>query len=177
MADRQVRRIVIAKASFHNMAAARTGPRLANQRLVPCAGHTRPASNKRVVGARRWSREKRMAKQQTIKAALSAAAIAGFATLALAGAAHAQGAAPATADLSGTYQCKPNPSPCLWSGATASITQSGKKLQIKGTNGAMADASLTSDVTIVAGGTFNSLGIIRADKSIDWSDGTKWAKQ
>ena len=118
-----------------------------------------------------------MAKQQTFRAALSATAIAGLCAVALVGAAHAQGAAPAPADLSGTYQCKPNPSPCLWSGATASIAQSGKKLQIKGTNGAMADATLTSDVTIAAGGTFNSLGIIRADKSIDWSDGTKWTKQ
>jgi hypothetical protein len=117
-----------------------------------------------------------MAKQQTMKASLSAAALAGLcAFLAPVGGARAQGAAPA--DLSGSYQCKPNPSPCLWSGATASIAQSGKKLQIKGTNGAMADATLTSDVTIAAGGTFNSLGIIRADKSIDWSDGTKWTKQ
>ena len=122
-----------------------------------------------------------MAKQQTMKASLSAAALAGLCALALAGPARAQGAAPAApaapADLSGTYQCKSSPSPCLWSGATASITQSGKKLEIKGTNGAMADAALTSDVTIAAGGTFNSLGIILADKSIDWSDGTKWTKQ
>lgn len=125
-----------------------------------------------------------MAKQQTlkasVKASVAAAAIAGLcAFLALAGTARAQGAAPAPApaDLSGTYQCKPNPSPCLWSGATATMTQSGKKLQIKGTNGAMADATLTSDITIAAGGTFNSLGIVRADKSIDWSDGTKWTKQ
>ncbi len=118
-----------------------------------------------------------MAKQQTMKASVSAAAIAGLCTLALVGAARAEGAAPAPADLSGTYQCKPNPSPCLWSGATASITQSGKKLQIKGANGAMADATLTSAVTIAAGGTFNSLGIIRADESIDWSDGTKWTKR
>jgi hypothetical protein len=118
-----------------------------------------------------------MAKPQTTKASLSAAAIAGLCTLALVGAARAQGTASAPADLNGTYQCKPNPSPCLWSGATASITQSGKTLQIKGTNGAMADATVTSDVTIAAGGTFNSLGIIRADKSIDWSDGTKWTKQ
>jgi hypothetical protein len=124
-------------------------------------------------------REKRMAKQRTMKASLSAAALASLCALALAGPAGAQGAAPAPtpADLSGTYQCKPNPSPCLWSGASASITQSGKKLQIKGTNGALADATLTSDVTIAAGGTFNSLGIIRPDKSIDWSDGTKWTKQ
>ena len=95
--------------------------------------------------------------------------------LPLAAAAEAQGGA--APELSGTYQCKPNPSPCLWSGATASMTQSGKKLQIKGTNGAMSDANLTSDSTIAAGGTFNSLGIIRPDKSIDWSDGTKWTKQ
>jgi hypothetical protein len=116
-----------------------------------------------------------MAKGEMTKFFATAAAMAALLGLALAGAAHGQGAAPA--NLGGNYQCKPNPSPCLWSGATASIAQSGKKLQIKGTNGAMADATLTSDVTIAAGGTFNSLGIIRADKSIDWSDGTKWAKQ
>ena len=115
-----------------------------------------------------------MLRGSTIKA-FSAAALAALSVLALAGAADAQGGA--AAELSGTYQCKPNPSPCLWSGATASITQSGKKLQIKGTNGAMSDANLTSDSTVAAGGTFNSLGIIRPDKSIDWSDGTKWTKQ
>jgi hypothetical protein len=93
----------------------------------------------------------------------------------LARVASAQDASPPA--LSGTYQCKPNPSACLWSGATATITQTGKKLQIKGGNGAMSDATLTSDSTIAAGGTFNSLGIIRPDKSIDWSDGTKWTKQ
>jgi hypothetical protein len=118
-----------------------------------------------------------MAKGEMMKIFATAAAMAALFGLALAGPAGAQGAAPAPADLGGSYQCKPNPSPCLWSGASASITQSGKKLQIKGTNGAMADATLTSDVTIAAGGTFNSLGIIRADKSIDWSDGTKWTKQ
>lgn len=116
-----------------------------------------------------------MAQATTIKAYVSAATLAALSVLALAGVASAQGASPP--DLSGTYQCKPNPSTCLWSGATASITQSGKKLQIKGTNGAMSDANLTSDSTIAAGGTFNSLGIIRPDKSIDWSDGTKWTKQ
>jgi hypothetical protein len=117
-----------------------------------------------------------MAKGEMTKLCVTAAAMATVFGLALTGVVRAQGAA-APADLSGSYQCKPNPSPCLWSGATASITQSGKKLQIKGTNGAMADATLTSDVTIAAGGTFNSLGIIRGDKSIDWSDGTKWTKQ
>lgn len=116
-----------------------------------------------------------MAKGTTIKAHVSAAVLAASSVLALAGAARAQGASPP--DLNGTFQCKPNPSPCLWSGATATMMQSGKTLQIKGSNGAMADGTLTSDSTIAAGGTFNSLGIIRADKSIDWSDGTKWTKQ
>jgi hypothetical protein len=117
-----------------------------------------------------------MAKGGTTKTyIIVAAAVTGLSALAAAGAARAQGASPA--DLSGTYQCKPNPSPCTWSGATASIAQSGKTLQIKGANGAMADATMTSDSTIAAGGTFNSLGIIRPDKSLDWSDGTKWTKQ
>jgi hypothetical protein len=116
-----------------------------------------------------------MARGTTITAYVSAAAMAALSMVAIADAARAQGASPA--DLGGTYQCKPNPSPCLWSGATATMTQSGKKLQIKGTNGAMADATMTSDVTIAAGGTFNSLGIIRPDKTIDWSDGTKWTRQ
>jgi hypothetical protein len=116
-----------------------------------------------------------MARGTTLKVYVSAAALAALSGLPFAGAAWAQGASPP--DLNGTFQCKPNPSPCLWSGATATMAQSGKKLEIKGANGAMADATLTSDSTIAAGGTFNSLGIIRPDKSIDWSDGTKWTKQ
>ena len=80
-------------------------------------------------------------------------------------------------DLGGTYQCSPNPDPCLWPGATPSISQSGNKLQIKGDNGGLADATLTSPTTISAGGTFNSFGTVRPDHSIDWSDGTKWTKK
>ena len=111
------------------------------------------------------------------KGTLSVLSVAGIVTLgalALNGPARAQGATPP--DIGGTYKCQPSPSPCLWSGPSASISQSGNKLQIKGENGATSDATLTSDITISAGGTFNSLGIIRPDKSIDWSDGTKWAK-
>jgi hypothetical protein len=99
----------------------------------------------------------------------------------LAGHARAQGQmqppAAAPADVSGTYQCKPNPDLCLWSGDSATISQSGNTLTIKGADGAIADASLTSPTTISAAATFNSLGIIRPDHSIDWSDGTKWSKQ
>ena len=112
---------------------------------------------------------------KTKQSALCAAGIVAVCALALIGRTQAQGAAPA--DLGGTYKCQPSPSPCLWSGPSASISQSGNKLQIKGDNGPLADATLTSDITISAGGTFNSLGIIRPDKSIDWSDGTKWSKQ
>ncbi|MGH6673321.1 MAG: hypothetical protein ACRECV_15290 [Xanthobacteraceae bacterium] len=95
-------------------------------------------------------------------------------TIALAGRAQAQGASPP--DISGSYHCKPNPDPCTWPGSSPSITQSDNKLQIKGDNGAIADATLTSATTISAAATFNSLGIIRPDHSIDWSDGTTWRK-
>jgi hypothetical protein len=102
-------------------------------------------------------------------------ALVALGALALVGGAQAQGASPP--DLAGTYQCKPNPDPCTWPGASPSISQSGDKLQIKGDNGGIADASMTSNTTISAAATFNSLGIIRPDHSIDWSDGTKWTKQ
>jgi hypothetical protein len=116
-----------------------------------------------------------MRRTVTNRSALSAAAIVALGVLALSGSAQAQGAA-SPSDLSGTYQCKPNPDPCTWPGASPSISQSGNKLQIKGANGDMADANLTSPTTISADATFNSLGIVRADHSIDWSDGTKWTK-
>jgi hypothetical protein len=106
--------------------------------------------------------------------ALPIAGMIALGAFALNGLAQAQGAAPP--DISGTYKCQPSPNPCLWSGSSASISQSGNKLQIKGEKGATADATLTSDITVAAGGTFNSIGIIRPDKSIDWSDGTKWTK-
>jgi hypothetical protein len=116
-----------------------------------------------------------MPKTPRKKFVLSAMAVVGLGALALIGGAQAQGASPP--DLGGTYQCKPDPDPCTWPGASPSISQSGNKLQIKGDNDAMADATLTSDTTISAAGTFNSFGIIRPDHSIDWSDGTKWRKQ
>lgn len=106
--------------------------------------------------------------------ALTTAVLVFLGTMAIAGHAQAQGAAAPA--VSGSYQCKPNPDPCTWPGSSPSITQSGNKLQIKGDNGATADATLTSATTISAAGTFNSLGIIRPDHSIDWSDGTKWSK-
>src|SRR5487761_1538970 len=118
-----------------------------------------------------------MIKTRITTTTVSAAMLAALGALAFACGtpALAQGASPAAMpNLSGTYQCKPDPDPCVWPGASPSITQSGNTLQIKGGSGDTADATLTSDITITAGGTFNSLGIVRPDHAIDWSDGTTW---
>lgn len=105
-------------------------------------------------------------------------AVAALGALALlSGRGQAQGQSQSPPGLAGTYQCMPNPEPCAWPGSTPSISQSGNKLQIKGDKGETADATLTSNATISAAATFNSIGIIRPDHSIDWSDGTKWDKQ
>lgn len=126
-----------------------------------------------------------MLKQKPAARILPCAALAMVCGLTMTASALAQGAPkPSAAEpgnmqnaISGTWQCKPNPDPCTWPGASPSITQSGNDLQIKGADGATADAKMTSATTISAGGTFNSFGIVRPDKSIDWSDGTKWSKQ
>ena len=125
-----------------------------------------------------------MLERQKMKNILPCAALAMLCGLAMTASALAQGAAkPGAAEpgnmqnaLNGAWQCKPNPDPCTWPGASPSITQSGNELQIKGADGATADATMTSATTISAGATFNSFGIVRPDKSIDWSDGTKWSK-
>jgi hypothetical protein len=126
-----------------------------------------------------------MLKQKPTKKILPCAVLAMLCGLTGTASALSQGAAkPAAAEpgamqsaIGGTWQCKPNPDPCTWPGASPSITQSGNDLQIKGADGATSDAKMTSASTISAGGTFNSFGIVRPDKSIDWSDGTKWSKQ
>ncbi|HVU44049.1 MAG TPA: hypothetical protein VHD86_23615 [Xanthobacteraceae bacterium] len=126
-----------------------------------------------------------MLKQKPAARILPCAALAMVCGLTMTASALAQGGPKPTAAepgnmqnaITGTWQCKPNPDPCTWPGASPSITQSGNDLQIKGADGATADARMTSATTISAGGTFNSFGIVRPDKSIDWSDGTKWSKQ
>ncbi len=110
---------------------------------------------------------------KTMTTLLSVSAAAAL-SITLAGRAEAQAAAP---NLSGTYRCQPNSDPCLWTGQTPSISQSGNKLEIKNDKGEISNGTITSDVTINAGAPFNSLGIIRPDHSIDWSDGTRWQKQ
>lgn len=116
-----------------------------------------------------------MNKASKTQTALSGIGLVALCAVALSGRAQAQGASPP--DLGGNYRCQPDPSPCLWSGATASISQSGNKLEIKSEKGDMSNGTLTSDSTISAGATFNSLGEVRPDKSISWSNGTRWQKQ
>jgi hypothetical protein len=105
----------------------------------------------------------------------STAAIVALCALALTGRAQAQGAS--HPDLSGNYKCQPDPTPCLWSGETASILQTNRTLEIKNSKGEVANATLTSDSTISAGPPFNTYGVIRSDKVIDWSNGNTWRKQ
>lgn len=87
------------------------------------------------------------------------------------------GAGAQSPDLSGSYKCTPNPLPCRWSGQTPSISQSGKKLEVKNDGGEVAAGMLTSDTTLSVGGPLNSYGTVRPDHSIDWSNGNIWRKQ
>ena len=97
-----------------------------------------------------------MLKQKPTKKILPCAVLAVLCGLTMTASALAQGAAkPAAAEpanaqnsVSGTWQCKPNPDPCTWPGASPSITQSGNDLQIKGADGATSDAKMTSASTI-----------------------------
>jgi hypothetical protein len=106
---------------------------------------------------------------------LSTAAIVTLGTLAFVGRVQAQGAAPP--DLSGSYRCQQDPTPCMWSGETPSISQTGNKLDIKNDKGEVAAGTLTSNITISVGGPMNSYGVVHPDHSIEWSNGNKWTKQ
>jgi hypothetical protein len=110
---------------------------------------------------------------KAVKTLLSISAITVLGALPAAG----PGAAASPPNLAGTYSCQPSPAPCFWPGHGPSITQSGTNLHIKSDQGDISTATLTSDTTISAGPTFNSIGLIRPDHSIDWSNGTKWRKQ
>jgi hypothetical protein len=87
--------------------------------------------------------------------------------------AQAQVAAP---NLAGNYRCQPQPDKCIW-GATVSIAQEGKKVSLNNEKGSFADAKLTSNITLSAAPPFNANGLIMPDRSIEWSNGTRWVKQ
>jgi hypothetical protein len=125
------------------------------------------------------------------KAALAISAAAALCALTVAGKVEAQGTSPATppatppaqaapaptADVSGNYQCQPDPTPCLWSGQTPSISQSSTKLDVKNDKGEVAAGMLTSNITMSVGGPMNANGVVGSDHSIEWSNGNKWQKK
>jgi hypothetical protein len=101
--------------------------------------------------------------------------ITGLTTLASPASAQAQQGT--RVNVSGSYRCEPQPSPCQWPGQTLSITQTGTTLDLKNEQGSIAQAKLTSDISVSAGPPWNSLGLIMPDHSIQWSNGTQWRKQ
>jgi hypothetical protein len=103
--------------------------------------------------------------------------IVALATSTLPGSAHAQAQQGTRANLAGAYRCEPEPSPCPWPGQTVAIKQNGSELELKNDQGSFANAKLTSDITVSGSPPWNSIGIVLADHSIQWSNGTKWKKQ
>ena len=105
---------------------------------------------------------------------IALSALAAVATLAFPVLTNAQSSAP---NLSGVYRCQPEPSSYKWQSAAPSISQNGTKIELKIDKNEIADAKLTSNITVSAGPPFNAEGLIRPDHSIEWSNGTKWVKQ
>jgi hypothetical protein len=104
-------------------------------------------------------------------------AIATRTALALPGPAEAQMLQGAETSLAGVYRSEPDPLPRPWPGQTIAITQTGQNLELKNDEGSFADGKLTSDMTLSANRSWDALGIIFPDHSIQWSNGTKWRKQ
>jgi len=92
--------------------------------------------------------------------------------LAVPGLAQAQGSA---ANVAGTYRCVPEPTRCQ--APTYAVTQNGPTLELKGEDGTLTGAKMTSDITLSAGPILNANGVILPDRSIQWSNGTHWQKQ
>jgi hypothetical protein len=78
--------------------------------------------------------------------------------------------------LAGTYRREPEPSPCQ-NGRTFTVSQSGDKLSFKDEKGDVGEGSITSNISISVGPTWNMLGTILRDNVIQWSNGTQWRKQ
>ena len=79
-------------------------------------------------------------------------------------------------NLSGTYRCVPDTRPCQSS--TFSISQAGRKLEVKAEQGPVAEAEVTSAISVSLGPPWNVNGIILPDqRTIEWSAGTRWQRQ
>jgi hypothetical protein len=84
----------------------------------------------------------------------------------------------AVPNLSGTYRCEADPSPCTNSGQTFTVTQTGAKFEAKNDKDAVGAGTVTSKISVSLGPPWNTPGIILPDnKTIEWSAGTKWLKQ
>ena len=59
---------------------------------------------------------------------------------------------------------------------TFSVSQAGNTLEIRAENGPVAEAKVTSDITLSVGPPWNSIGVALPDRSIQWSNGTHLAK-
>ena len=95
--------------------------------------------------------------------------------LILAASTFAVSAQPAAPNLSGNYRCEPEPDQCR-TGTTVTITQNGKKLELKNEKGEQANGEVTSNISLDVGGPWNMMGVVH-DGAIEWSNGTKWRKQ
>jgi hypothetical protein len=105
--------------------------------------------------------------------ALPAALLAAGLALALPGAAQAQ----TMPNLAGNYRCVPQPTKCTWPGPKATITQSGATVEFKNDKSEFGAGKITSPITISAGPPFNAEGHVLKDRSIEWSNGTRWVRQ
>ena len=79
-----------------------------------------------------------------------------------------------TPNLTGKYRCEPEPRECLL-GKTFAVTQSGNSLEMENEKGERTYAQVIGDRSLTMGPPWNSLGVIYGT-SIQWSNGTKWAK-
>ena len=99
-----------------------------------------------------------------------------FATLCTIVSAPVPAVEPAVPNLSGKYSCVSDTRPCQSS--TFSISQSGRKLEVKSEQGPVGEAKVTSPISVSLGPPWNVNGIILPDqRTIEWSAGTRWQRQ
>jgi hypothetical protein len=80
-----------------------------------------------------------------------------------------------TPDITGTYQCEPQPAPCQ-SGQSFTLTQTGDQIEFKSDIGYVGHAKLTSHISLSGLPTWNALGVITDGSHIQWSNGTLWRR-